>query len=335
MRPPVSVCIAAYNAEGTIRSLIESLLELDYPEYEVVIVDDGSNDGTLEIVESYSKKSNLIRLIRQPNQGASAARNRALEAATYEIVAYTDSDTTVSPQWLEHLVTPFDDPSVGATTGRTVFETNGTCTSWMRSVDMDLRYRQRRRYTRLANGPNCAFRRSVLLEVGGFDPTWYHAEDTAVSYEVYNHGYVIRHVPEAVVYHVPEDDWRDYLRKRHRDAKAFTRVLFTHPRDAAIEDDFVPLSWKVQPPLFALLLLGIPLTLLMAPAGPAVWLGMLVVGVVINLPFAARVTRRSRRLHFLVVTLIMTTLRGFAWGLGLLMGGVSNSVEYGTVRLPR
>jgi cellulose synthase/poly-beta-1,6-N-acetylglucosamine synthase-like glycosyltransferase len=327
--PPVSIGVAAYNAESTIRPLLDSLLELEYPDYEVVIVDDGSVDRTADIVREYTGSDSSIRLVEQANQGASAARNRAFEAASNEIIAYTDSDTRVDGVWLRELVRPFSDPDVGATTGRTVFGTNNTCTSWVRSVDIAVRNSRRGETTRLANGPNCAFRRELLAEIGGFDPEWFHAEDTAVSYDVYAHGYEIRYVPEAEVYHVPEDDWREYLSKRYRDAKAFTRVLFTHPKDAAVEDDFVPATWKLQPPLFAVLVFGLPLMLLLGPLGLVTAAGVFAIGVALNVPFALRVAWRARRPRFFWATLALTTARGFFWGLGLVVGAVTNGFRYG------
>lgn len=326
---PVSVCVAAYNAKSTIRPLLDSLLALDYATYEVIVVDDGSTDTTARIVSEYAGAGSPIRLVEQGNRGASAARNRALENARHDIVAYTDSDTRVDPAWLTELVAPFEDPTVGATTGRTVFETNGRCTSWVRSVDIAHRNRSRDRVTRLANGPNCAFRRELLTEIGGFDPDWFHAEDTTVSYEVYAHGSVIRYAPEAVVYHVPEDDWRRYLTKRYRDAKAFTRVLVTYPNDAAVHDDFVPFTWKVQPPVFAFLFFGIPLFAVLGALGVGLWVALLVCCVALNAPFATRVAARSKRFDFFIRTLALTTARGFCWGGGLVVGGIENTAKYG------
>ncbi|HJU28559.1 MAG TPA: glycosyltransferase family A protein, partial [Candidatus Binataceae bacterium] len=94
--PMVSVVICAYNAERTMRQCLESLRRLDYPSYEVIIVDDGSRDRTAEIATDFPE----FRLIRQPNKGLSVARNVGLYAARGEIVAYTDSDCVVDPDWL-------------------------------------------------------------------------------------------------------------------------------------------------------------------------------------------------------------------------------------------
>jgi cellulose synthase/poly-beta-1,6-N-acetylglucosamine synthase-like glycosyltransferase len=323
--PPVSVVVAAYNAEKTIGRCIESLLSLDYPNKEVIIVNDGSTDETEKIIKRYP-----VKLITQSKKGASAARNRGLREAGNKIVAYTDSDCRVSRNWLKKLVQRFKDQSIGAVTGRTVFKTDRHCTSFVRSLDIEERNERRKEYTSLANGPNSAFRRELLLKIGGFNPQWFHAEDTQVSYEIWRAGYKIAYDPNALVYHVPENDWKDFLKKRYRDAKAFTRVLYFHPSQASIRDDFVTPSMKIQPPLFALILLS-PLLILPAYLSnfisvtyPVLWLGLFALGVIMNLPFSYKVAKRSGKLTFLIKAPLLTTMRGFCWGLGLVAGGAQN-----------
>ena len=325
--PKVSVVVPAYNAEATMAPLLESLLQLDYPDFEVIVVNDGSTDRTREIVLQHP-----VRLVDQPNRGASAARDAGLRVASSEIVAYADSDVAVTRDWLGHLVKPFSDPEVAASTGQTIFLRNEKCTSWLRSMDIERRNAHRRTFTRLANGPNSAFRRAVLLDVGGFNPRWYHAEDTEVSYRISQKGYKIRYVPEAIVHHVPEENWRNYLRKRYRDAKAFTRILARYSRDAVLEDDFVSLGMKVQPPVFLFTVLLATLGLLLFGT-PWVWpvvLGLLAVllfAVLLNVPEAIAVARASRRATFFFKGMGINVLRGFAWGMGLGVGTVRNLVR--------
>ncbi len=325
--PSVSVVVPAYNAEETIGPLLDSLLALDYPDREVIIVNDGSTDGTKAIVEQHP-----MQLIDQPNRGASAARDAGLRAAIGEIVAYVDSDVTVTRDWLRHLVKPLSEPAIAATTGQTIFLRNDKATSWMRSLDIERRNARRKTYTRLANGPNSAFRREVLLEVGGFDPNWFHAEDTEVSYRIGQRGYKIRYVPEAIVHHMPEEDWRDFLRKRYRDAKAFTRMLRRYSRYAVREDDFVSLGMKVQPPLFLLMLpLAIGAVFFMAtPVGPylaGAVVAVLCVAMGLNLSEALDLAKWSGRPSFFLKGMGLGLLRGFAWGAGLGVGGLRQAVR--------
>ena len=326
INPTVSIVIPTYNAEATIGPLLDSLRRLNYSGYEVIVGNDGSKDRTQEIIERYS-----FHVINQPNRGASAARDAGLRLAKGEIVAYVDSDVAVSPDWLAHLVQPFSDPSVAATTGQTIFRRNETCASWLRSLDIEKRNARRKRYTHLANGPNSAFRKDVLLQVGGFDPKWYHAEDTEVSYRIGQLGLRIQYVPEAVVYHVPEEDWHQYLRKRYRDAKAFTRMLKKYTRHAMIEDEYVSLGMKIQPPLFlATLIVALVCLPFLLVGGWRLLLALLalvLVGLAINLPEAFSLARASRRIGFLFKGLALTLLRGFAWGLGLGVGGLRQVVR--------
>src|SRR5207244_13486370 len=90
--PRVSVVVCSCNGGRTIRDACEGLRRLDYPDYEVIVVDDGSNDDTAAIAGQYD-----VRLIRPPNRGLSSARNAGLAAATGEIVAYLDDDAYPDP----------------------------------------------------------------------------------------------------------------------------------------------------------------------------------------------------------------------------------------------
>ena len=101
--PKVSVLVCAYNAASTLDDCLTSLMGLTYPQFEVIVVNDGSRDETSAIARRYPG----VKVIDTPNRGLSAARNTALEAATGEIVAYTDSDVRVDPDWLTFLVQPF------------------------------------------------------------------------------------------------------------------------------------------------------------------------------------------------------------------------------------
>ena len=101
--PRVSVVVCAYNAAETLEDNLHSLDQLTYPNYEVILVNDGSKDRTSEIGRAHPR----VRVIDTLNQGLSAARNVGLAEATGEIVAYTDADTRVDRDWLTFLVQPF------------------------------------------------------------------------------------------------------------------------------------------------------------------------------------------------------------------------------------
>src|SRR4029079_1358194 len=98
--PRVSSIVCSFNGGATLAQCLQSLCDVDYPDHEVILVDDGSTDNTREIAARFPQ----VRTLHQSNQGLSMARNAGLHAATGEIVAYTDSDCFVDREWVGHLV---------------------------------------------------------------------------------------------------------------------------------------------------------------------------------------------------------------------------------------
>lgn len=102
--PEVSVIIPVYNMERFIGACLDSVLNQTFKNFECICVNDGSTDGTLGILKKYAEKDSRIKLIDQPNQGGSAARNVGLNVAKGEWVSFLDNDDLYHPQYLELLV---------------------------------------------------------------------------------------------------------------------------------------------------------------------------------------------------------------------------------------
>src|SRR6185369_4605378 len=98
--PRVSVVVASYNGARTLQICLASLGRLNYPDYEVILVDDGSTDTTPRIASDHPR----VRYIYQENKGLSVARNTGIAAATGEIIAFTDSDCRADEDWLYYLI---------------------------------------------------------------------------------------------------------------------------------------------------------------------------------------------------------------------------------------
>ncbi|MBW4440442.1 MAG: glycosyltransferase family 2 protein [Plectolyngbya sp. WJT66-NPBG17] len=105
--PLVSVIIPAYNATAFVCDTLDSVIAQTYPRVEIIVVDDGSQDETAKIVQSYCDHVSFIQLIQQENAGVAAARNRAIEAAQGEYIAPIDADDVWLPQKLEKQVECF------------------------------------------------------------------------------------------------------------------------------------------------------------------------------------------------------------------------------------
>lgn len=100
----VSVIVPVYNVAPYLREALDSVVNQTYKDLEIIIVEDGSTDGSADICEEYADSDARIKLIKQPNKGLSGARNTGLEIATGDLVAFVDSDDSISPLFVELLV---------------------------------------------------------------------------------------------------------------------------------------------------------------------------------------------------------------------------------------
>ncbi|MBV9862301.1 MAG: glycosyltransferase [Alphaproteobacteria bacterium] len=226
--PRVSVVVCAYNAERTMDQCLASLETLAYPDYEVIVVNDGSNDRTLEIAERYP----YCRIISQPNKGLSVARNVGAEAADGEIVAYTDSDCVADPDWLTYLVGKMEANGLAACGGpnfpppedslvpAAVAVSPGGPTHVLISDEV----------AEHIAGCNMAFRREALLELGGFDPVYRAAgDDVDICWRFQDAGHAIGFSPAAIVWHFRRNTVKAYINQQRGYGKAEALVYAKHP----------------------------------------------------------------------------------------------------------
>ena len=198
--PRVSVVVCAYNAADTLDECLASLGKLTYPDYEVIVVNDGSKDDTATIATRHPH----VRLITTPNNGLSTARNIGLSAATGTIVAYTDADVRADPDWLTYLVQPFLRSDVVASGGPNVVPADdpwvAQCVA--RSPGGPTHVLFDDRTAEHVPGCNMAFRRDALLAIGGFNPVYLRAgDDVDVCWRLQARGWTIGFAPAAVVWH--------------------------------------------------------------------------------------------------------------------------------------
>jgi O-antigen biosynthesis protein len=210
--PMVSVVVCCYNAAPTIDECLKSLSQLQYPNYEVVVIDDGSRDGTYEIVQKHN-----VRCVRVPNGGLSKARNLGIEAARGEVVAFIDSDAYADPDWLYYMVSALDEHGASAVGGpnlsppqdgfiaQCIDESPGNPTCVL--VDNE----------RAEHIPGCnmAYRKDVFDAVGMFDAQHRAAgDDVDVCWRVLVADRKIVYHPSALVWHHRRPSIKTYLRQQ-------------------------------------------------------------------------------------------------------------------------
>jgi GT2 family glycosyltransferase len=212
-RPPkISVAVCACNTEKTIGECLEGISNLNYPDYEVIVVDDGSSDRTAEIAEKF-----LVKLVRTENMGLSSARNAALAHATGDIIAYIDSDAYPDSDWLAYLAEAYADGQHAAVGGPNI-------------VPLDAGFME----TCVANGPggpvhvllddehaehipgcNMSFRVGALEAIGGFDTQFGIAgDDVDACWRIQEAGGEIGFKAAATVFHHSRDTFWGYWKQQ-------------------------------------------------------------------------------------------------------------------------
>jgi GT2 family glycosyltransferase len=216
--PRVSVVVCSCNGAHTLRDCLDGLLELDYPDCEVIVVNDGSTDATASIAADYP-----FRLVNTPNQGLSCARNTGLEAATGEIVAYVDDDARPDAHWLRYLAATFMEGDWAAVGGPNLTPPGDTAVADCvgNAPGGPIHVLLSDRQAEHIPGCNMAFRRSALLDIGGFDPQFRTAgDDVDVCWRLQERGLQIGFSPAAVVWHHRRCSVRGFLRQQSSYGKA-------------------------------------------------------------------------------------------------------------------
>src|SRR6266403_667522 len=227
--PKVSVVICAYNAEPTMRACLTSLQNLKYPAFEVIVVDDGSTDRTGKIADGFEG----IHVIHQENKGLSAARNVGIAASLGEIVAFTDSDCVVDPDWLHYLVATFLQTGLPAVGGPNLPppEDSVVAAGVAASPGGPMEVLLDDVEAEHVPGCNMAFRREVLDEIGGFDPIYRSAgDDVDVCWRLQDLGYRIGFSPAAMVWHFRRNTMKAYIGQQKGYGKAEALLYFRHPQ---------------------------------------------------------------------------------------------------------
>ena len=218
-----SVIVPAYNAVKTLPVLLASLSAQSFKDFETVLVDDKSRDGTVRIAESYPCK--VLRMPR--NRGPARCRNEGARVAQGEILAFTDSDCEVAPNWLERVNQHFKEPETDAIMGRLVLKPStflGDSISALGfpaggSVGFERIWKvDEKGFTDSLSSCNCAVRKDLFHKIGGFDESFPYAggEDSLLAYHLKKAGCRIRFCPDVVAYHGARDSLRSFLRWQFR-----------------------------------------------------------------------------------------------------------------------
>ncbi len=214
----VTVVVPTYNRGQLIRETLERLLAQDYPAMEIVVADQSTDDTTGRTVDEVARRDPRVRLHRTRTRGSGRNRNAGLAVSSSDIVAYTDDDCLVGEGWVGAIAAEFaGHPDVDAVFGRLLPHERPVRTGTETGFKPSMR---REEYVGITppwwvgHGGNMAFRRSALVDIGGFDPVLgagaplRSGEDADIVYRLLKSGRHIVYAPEVLAYHKHWKDWR-------------------------------------------------------------------------------------------------------------------------------
>lgn len=233
--PAMSVVICAYNAEATIDECLTHTCALDYPDLEVVVIDDGSTDRTAELARRHPR----ARVVTVPHGGLGVARNAGMRASRHDLIAYLDSDAYPSPEWPYYLALGLNSHTVGGVGGPNVPPRDDPPGAHVvaRAPGGPVHVLTGDDRAEHVPGCNMAFWRYALEEVGGFDPIFTSAgDDVDVCWKVLDADLEIGFHPAALVWHHRRPTIRAYFRQQRGYGRSEALVESRHP------DRYTPLG---------------------------------------------------------------------------------------------
>nr|WP_310376804.1 glycosyltransferase [Catenuloplanes atrovinosus] len=258
---PVSVIVPAYNEKEGIEAAVRSLAGGDYPRIEVVVVDDGSSDGTADLAEGLGLPN--VRVVRIPNGGKPNALNTGVAFASHDLIVMVDGDTIFEPDSIRRLVQPFADPSVGAVAGNVkVGNRNSLVARWQHieyviGFNLDRRLYETLRCMPTVPGAIGAFRREALVQAGGMsDETL--AEDTDVTMAFLRNGWHVVYEENARAWTEAPARLGQLWKQRYRWSYGTMQAMWKH-RKALVESGPSGRFGRVGLPILALFGVTLPL----------------------------------------------------------------------------
>jgi cellulose synthase/poly-beta-1,6-N-acetylglucosamine synthase-like glycosyltransferase len=233
--PPVSLIVPAFNEGRVIGAAVESLTKLDYPQYEIIVVDDGSTDDTLAHAAPLAGDYGhcRVKVLTKKNGGKASALNAGLAVAESPFVLCMDSDSRLAPQTLRVAIPHFRDPSVGAVAGnvkvvnRRNLWTRLQALEYVEGLNMARRAQGFMNAVNIVPGPVGMFRRDVLIALGGFDLDTF-AEDADLTLKLLVAGWKVRYEPASIAFTEAPERLVDLIQQRYRWTRGILQALGKH-----------------------------------------------------------------------------------------------------------
>lgn len=312
--PKASVIIPAYNSGNSIGPCLTALKRQSVRPLEIIVVDDGSRDSTIEKTRGFGTK-----VLAQKHAGPAVARNRGARAARGDIILFTDADCVPDRDWVREMLKPLKDRKIAGVQGSYKTRQESLVAKFVQA-EIEQRYERlsRKRHIDFIGTYSAGYRRDLFLKSRGFDESFPEAsgEDPELSFRLSKAGHRMAFNPRAVVYHNHPDTLGKYLRQKLGRARWRVLLYRKHP-GKAVSESYTPQTLKLQIGLFYLFVLSLILSLLhLSLIYTAV--AFLILLFISTLHFSVKAGRKERGLG--MISPFMLFLRSGTFSLGLIYG---------------
>ncbi|MCX2584729.1 glycosyltransferase family 2 protein [Pedobacter sp. MR22-3] len=247
----VDIIVPMFNEEKVILDTIEALNKIKYSNYTIILIDDGSTDGTLALIRQHYGNYPNIKILSQPNKGKAAALNRAIENSYNDIIVCIDADTLIESDLIEKLLPYFEDSQVAAVAGNIKVCNRNNLITNVQAVEYTTLYNYDRKLFESVDGiliiPGAlgAFKREIVLSLGGYRSDTL-AEDTELTLRILCNNYKIRNATDLVGYTETPASLKMFLKQRIRWKVGTFQVLKNYPfshQNKVLSYIIIPYAW--------------------------------------------------------------------------------------------
>ncbi|WP_296423843.1 glycosyltransferase [Yoonia sp.] len=234
-RPAVNIIVPAYNEEKVIARTITSILASHYDNFEITVVDDGSTDNTVAIIETLQKHHEKVNLLREENHGKWHAEDLAISRSSAPIFIIVDADTLLHPDAISMIVQPFQDPRVGAVAGTVEVGNAGNVLTVLQAIEYKIsQILVRRAYETFGGilvvpGAIGAWRRAAV-EKANYVSGETITEDADLTVAIHRAGYKVMYQEDARSYTEAPETLKDLMKQRFRWSYGMLQVAWKHRR---------------------------------------------------------------------------------------------------------
>jgi glycosyltransferase involved in cell wall biosynthesis len=255
MQPKVSIIVVFFNAERTLRECVESILNQEFKNFELILVNDGSTDNSIKTIKPLLKNKKIKLINLKKNQGVSKARNTGIKKAKGTLIAFTDADCKTHKKWLKELINGLNFNECVASGGPNITPENDPVTAKCAGIVLEFLslagsayLKKNSKIVEVKHNPSCnsIYLKSVLKELNGFNESLCSNEDPELDFRLREKGFKISFNPKAIVFH-----------HRKNSVKAFFKQAywFGRGRMQAIKIHLKMLEWFRLMPVIALILI--------------------------------------------------------------------------------